>query len=230
MNAVTRSLLLEARRLPADPTLLACAIGAALFAVAMALALAGQPRSVMSANAFGATALLDVAFVAAAFGAIRSATRFARGLCARDALANGARAAWSASTVAAGLGGGLLGLLTAALLSPVAVLAGGVAVPASLWPPALLVGIGAGLWGGCVGSIARVPLAVLLIVAATLSPALLLADAMPSVATHLPLGTALAATGHPLAAGDAAVGWLALAWLGLALVASALSTRLRPLL
>jgi hypothetical protein len=230
VNALVRSLRVEARRLAVDPALLGCAGGALLFAVAALLAMTAQPRDSMSASAFAATALVDVAFVSAAFGAIRTATRFANGLIARDALTNGARSAWTAAILAAGAGGGALGVLTLVLLAPVVILAAGVAVPGSLWLAAIWVGAGCGIWGGCIGSIARLPLAVPLIVAATLSPALLIADAAPQLSARSPLGSALAVAGHPLAPDPATVPWLALAWLALAVVASAASTGLRPLL
>jgi hypothetical protein len=162
---------------------------------------------------------------AAAFGALRTASAFEKGILARDVLSSGLRPVLAARfLVAAGAGAVLATAAVAVGVAGVAVVSAGRVTPdvgvETLVP---MTGIGGAIWGALVGTIVRAPLFVLFAALAPLSVATFTSGtALEDVA---PLAALSASAPPTVAAVLAGPAWL----LALALVAVA-SGRRRPLL
>jgi hypothetical protein len=162
---------------------------------------------------------------AAAFGALRTASAFEKGILARDVLSSGLRPVLAARfLVAAGAGAVLATAAVAVGVGGVAIVSAGRVTPdvgvVALVPVA---GIGGAIWGALVGTIVRAPLFVLFAALVPLSAATFASGtALEDVA---PLAALSASASPTVAAVLAGPAWL----LALALVAVA-SGRRRPLL
>lgn len=235
-GGVIRAVVVEGGRLLRDRLFLACLILAVLPAASLFGSLPEarmDPTAIEALRAsFRTTLAVNVALLAAAFGAVRTSTAFACGLVARDELVLRAGAPFWTRAAASSLGGACIGVVALCVAGAVGA---GLQVDLGWWPlaaPALVVGLWSGIWGFAVGAVVRAPLSVLLVVVLTLSPALPLAEIAPELARALPLGSVLVAVGAPFAGsaggGQAMMPVVLLLWAVTAMAISFLVYRLRP--
>lgn len=162
---------------------------------------------------------------AAAFGALRTASAFEKGILARDVLSSGLRPALAARfLVTAGAGAVLATAVVAIGVAGVAVVSAGRVTPdlgvVTLVPVA---GVGGAIWGALVGTIVRAPLFVLFAALVPLSAGTFTSGT--AFEDVVPLAALSASAPPTVAAVLAGPAWL----LALALVAVATGRR-RPLL
>ncbi|NQX04205.1 hypothetical protein HQQ82_05255 [Rathayibacter sp. VKM Ac-2856] len=176
-------------------------------------------------HAITAALLQGGAVGAAAFGALRTAAAFEKGILARDVLSSGLRSALGARLLTAATVGAVLATASVAIgLGGVAVVSAGEVAPdpgaAALIP---VVGVAGAIWGALIGTIVRAPLFVLFAALAPLSAATLTSGtALEDVAPLAALSASTPPTATAVLAGPV---WL----LVLAVVAVATGRR-RPLL